>query len=142
MTRRLSTFRVDGQLYGIDVDAVQEVTRSLEPTPVPRAGAAVHGLVNLRGQVVTVIDLRHRLGCAARGGNEAAYNVVLSGDGGLVALLVDAVEGFEDVNDDAYTSRPTTVTGPATEIVPGAYQLEDELLLTIDVSRAMDLEFA
>lgn len=139
-TTKLSTFRVDGALFGIEVDRVQEVTRAHELTPVPGAAPSVSGLMNLRGQVVTVVDLRRRLGYPSRGVDDSAVNVVLRSDGGAVSLLVDAVEGFEDVTDEQFAERPATVQGPARELVRGAYQLSDELLLALDVSRAVEVE--
>jgi purine-binding chemotaxis protein CheW len=139
VTRKLATFRVDRALFGIDVSAVQEVTLAAEPTPVPLAPAGVSGLVNLRGQVVTVVDLRFRLGCPPRPEDLSPVNVVVRRDGGAVGLLVDSVEGFEDVSDGQFTERPETVRGPARELVLGAYQLPDELLLALDLDRAIDL---
>jgi purine-binding chemotaxis protein CheW len=138
VTRKLATFRVDRDLFGIDVSVVQEVTMAAEPTPVPLAPAGVSGLVNLRGQVVTVVDLRHRLGYPPRARDSAPVNVVVRAAGGAVGLLVDSVEDFEDVSDDRFTGRPETVRGPARELVLGAYQLSDELLLALDVDRAID----
>lgn len=138
--RRLSTFRVDEVLYGVDVDRVQEVTKALPVTTVPQAPAGVTGLVNLRGQVVTVVDLRHRLGLPARSDDAGGYHVVLRSEGAALSLLVDAVEGFEEVPEDAFTERPDTVPGPARDIVPGVYPLADELLLVVDVDRAIDVE--
>ena len=140
MTRKLSTFRVDGEMFGIDVADVQEVTKLQELTPVPLAPAAVSGLMNLRGQVVTVIDLRHRLGFTPRDAGAAGVNVVIRSDRGAVSLLVDAVDGFRDVSDEDFVERPDTVRGPARELVLGAYQLPGELLLALNLDRAIDME--
>jgi purine-binding chemotaxis protein CheW len=63
--RQLCTFRIDGLLFGVEITHVQEVLRAQPMTPVPLANAAVRGLINLRGQIVTALDLRHRLGLAA-----------------------------------------------------------------------------
>lgn len=143
-SRKFSTFHVDGQLFGVDVDDVQEVTRAAELTPVPLAHPAVSGLMNLRGQVVTVVDVRRRLGYPPRPDDAPAVNVVIRPEasagsaGGMVSLLVDAVEGFTDVTDEQFAERPDTVTGPARELVLGAYQLPDRLLLALDLHRAVD----
>jgi purine-binding chemotaxis protein CheW len=139
-TRKLSTFRVGDALLGVAVEDVQEVTRFQPTTPVPLASAAVSGLMNLRGQVVTVLDLRHRLGYPPAADVTSSVNVVVRADGGSVSLLVDAVEGFRDVRDDEFTGRPDTVQGPARDLVLGAYQLADELLLALDLQRAIDVE--
>jgi purine-binding chemotaxis protein CheW len=139
-TRKLSTFRVADTLFGVAVEDVQEVTRYHDTTPVPLAGAAVRGLMNLRGQVVTVVDLRRRLGYAPAPDTTSSVNLVLRADSGSVSLLVDAVDGFRDVTDAEFTERPETVQGPARDLVLGAYQLTDELLLALDVQRAIDVE--
>lgn len=139
-TRKLSTFRVGDDLFGVAVEDVQEVTRFHVTTPVPLASKAVSGLMNLRGQVVTVVDLRHRLGYPPAADVTSSVNLVIRGDGGSVSLLVDAVEGFRDVRDDELTGRPDTVQGPARDLVLGAYQLDDELLLALDLQRAIDVE--
>ena len=156
VSRTLSTFRVADALYGIPIEDVQEVTRLQELTPVPLAPPAVSGLMNLRGQVVTVVDLRRRLGYPPRGVEQSATNVVVRGDGSAVSLLVDAVEGFEDVTDRPFTPRPETsaeardgdaATGGTTDLpddagsglVLGAYQLDSELLLALDLQRAIQM---
>jgi purine-binding chemotaxis protein CheW len=140
--RKLSTFRVGDDLFGVAVEDVQEVTRSYEVTPVPLAPESVTGLMNLRGQVVTVVDLRRRLGYPPRDDAAPAANVVVrAGDaaGGAVSLLVDHVEGFVDVGDEQFAERPETVVGSARELVTGAYQLPGRLLLALDLRRAVDV---
>ncbi len=77
MTTLLSTFSVDRYTFGIPVDAVQEVIRYQVMTRVPLASPAIGGLINLRGQVITAIDLRHRLGLPARPADELPVNVVV-----------------------------------------------------------------
>jgi purine-binding chemotaxis protein CheW len=141
-TRKLSTFRVCDELFGVAVEDVQEVTRGLEVTPVPLAPEAVTGLMNLRGQVVTVVDLRRRLGYPARDADAPSANVVVRSGGaagGAVSLLVDRVEGFEDVTEEQFADRPATMTGRARELVLGAYQLPGRLLLALDLHRAVDV---
>ena len=94
---KISTFRVDGELFGVDALQVQEVSRYLELTPVPLAPDAVGGVMNLRGEVVTALDLRRLLGRPDRPATEKPMNVVLRGEGGSVSLLVDGIESVEDV---------------------------------------------
>jgi purine-binding chemotaxis protein CheW len=135
---KISTFRVDGELFGVDALQVQEVSRYLELTPVPLAPAAVGGVMNLRGEVVTALDLRRLLGRPDRPATEKPMNVVLRGEGGSVSLLVDDIESVEDVEDSAFEPIPDTVTGAAREFLSGAYKLPDGLLLTLDVARVLD----
>lgn len=140
MTRhKISTFTVDGELFGVDALMVQEVSRQLELTPVPLAPYAVAGIMNLRGEVVTALDLRRLLGREDRPEGAKAMNVVLRGEGGgSVSLLVDGIESVEDVEEDTFEPIPDTVTGPAREFLSGAYKMPNSLLLTLDVQRVLD----
>ncbi len=135
---KISTFRVDGELFGVDALLVQEVSRYLELTPVPLAPAAVGGVMNLRGEVVTALDLRRLLGRPDRPADAKPMNVVLRNEGGSVSLLVDDIESVEDVEDSAFEPIPDTVTGAAREFLSGAYKMPDGLLLALDVSRVLD----
>jgi purine-binding chemotaxis protein CheW len=135
---KISTFRVDGELFGVDALLVQEVSRHLALTPVPLAPHAVGGVMNLRGEVVTALDLRRLLGRPDRAAGDKPMNVVLRNEGGSVSLLVDHIESVEDVEDETFEPIPETVTGAAREFLSGAYKLPDGLLLTLDVPRVLD----
>src|SRR3569832_2681021 len=86
-----STFYLDGLFFGIEVEKVQEVIRYQEMTRVPLASSVVQGLINLRGQIVTAIDLRRRLDLKPRPDGELPMNVVVRSDDGAVSLLVDEI---------------------------------------------------
>jgi purine-binding chemotaxis protein CheW len=160
---RLVTFSVAGHVFGVPVHVVQEVLRTQRMTEVPLAPAAVAGLVNLRGQVVTAVDLRRRLGLPSRqeeqalaaataGGATAgqpvtvaepmaadsAMSVVVRTPVGPVSLLVDKVGDVMDVSDDALEPVPPTLDDVTRRLVLGAYQLPEALLLDLDVSTAVD----
>ncbi len=135
---KISTFRVDGELFGVDAMLVQEVGRYAQLTAVPLAPPAVAGILNLRGEVVTALDLRRMLGRPDRGETDKPMNVVLRNEGGSISLLVDAIESVEDVEDDTFEEIPDTVTGHAREYLSGAYKLPEGLLLTLDVPRLLD----
>jgi purine-binding chemotaxis protein CheW len=136
-TRKLCAFTLGGELFGIEVERVQEVLRHQPMTRVPLASAAIGGLINLRGEVVTAIDLRGRMGLPARAG-ELPMNVVLRVDGGALSLLVDGIVGVVDVTGDACKEPPATLDEPARAFVRGVYQLPDRLLALLDVERAVD----
>ena len=90
-SKQFSTFLVNGLFFGVDVRHVQEVIRYQEMTRVPLAPAMVQGLINLRGQIVTAIDLRRRLELAPRPADQLPMNVVVRTDDGAVSLLVDEI---------------------------------------------------
>lgn len=136
---QLVTFRLDGDLYGIDVSYVQEVLRTQRVTPVPLAPAAVAGLINLRGQVVTAIELRERLGRPPRPEGVDAVAVVVRLRNETVGLLVDSIDDVVRVRPADFELPPETLAGEARSLIRGAYKLEGELLLALDVRRAVDL---
>lgn len=133
---RYCTFRLDSFLFGIAVDHVQEVLRFQVMTRVPLASPEVKGLINLRGQIVTALDLRTRLGMPAQQGEQAPMNVILRLEGGAVSLLVDAIEDVIEVDEDSFEAPPNQLAGPARELVSGVHKLEHGLLLVLDAPRA------
>ncbi len=137
--RQYCTFTLAGQLFGVDALAVQEIIRAQEMTRVPLAPAAVRGLINLRGQIVTAIDLRRRLGLPDRSPESPPVNVVVHTDDGAVSLLVDEIGDVLAVSESLYERPPETLRGPARDLIRGAYKLGGRLLTVLDVARAVDL---
>lgn len=137
--RRFATFRLDSMLFGVEVREVQEVIRYQEMTPVPLAPAMIRGLINLRGQIVTAIDLRQRLELPLRESGALPMNVVIRGDDGAVSLLVDEIGDVVEVENEAFEKTPEILRGVAREVVTGIYKLKDCLLLILDTDRAIQL---
>jgi len=135
-TRQLSSFTVDDGLFGLDVEHVQEVIRTPRITPVPLAPPAVLGLANLRGQVVTVLDLRARLGLEPRP-EPGAITVVVRHDGEVVGLVADAPGDVLEVSADQQDPPPEALTGPPADLISGTCRLPDRLLLVLDVEQAV-----
>jgi purine-binding chemotaxis protein CheW len=135
--RQFCTFFVDGSYFGIDVLKVQEVIRHQDMTRVPLAPRVVRGLINLRGQIVTAIDLRRRLDLPDRPADRLPVNVVVSTDDGAVSLLVDEIGDVLQVPETAFERPPDTLRGAARELIHGAYKLEDRLLLILNTERAV-----
>ncbi len=133
------TFELDGLFFGVEVLQVQEVIRYQRMTAVPLAHPVVSGLINLRGQVVTAVDLRRRLGMAERPAGELPMNVVVRTDDGPVSLLVDEIGDVIDVEDTGFETAPETLDPLTRELVIGVYKLETRLLLVLDVDRALQL---
>ena len=137
MSTRMVTFTLDGRLYGVDVDAVQEVLRGQTRTRIPLAPGTLAGLINLRGQVLSAIDLRVQLELPARDTESEPMLVVIRVAGEPVALLVDTIGSVVDVDADQFEPPPDTLSGSSRELLLGAYKLEDQLLLALDVDRAV-----
>ena len=137
MSAQLATFTLDGHVYGVDVDRVQEVLRSQPRTRVPLAPPAVAGLVNLRGQVLTAIDLRTRLGLPERADGTEPMVVVIRVAGEPISLLVDSIGDVVDVDPQDFEPPPDTLQDAGRELVLGVYKLPDRLLLALDPDRAV-----
>ncbi|MCP3989467.1 MAG: purine-binding chemotaxis protein CheW [Actinomycetia bacterium] len=137
---QLCTFRLGPLYLGIDVLDVREVLHHADVTSVPHADNAVEGLINLRGQIATTIDLRRRLNIEKRDPETKPIHVVILSDGEPVTLLVDAIGDVIDVDPQTYEEPPSTMTGVAKDLILGAYKLDDELLLVLDVQGVVDLQ--
>jgi len=137
MSTRLVTFTLGRRRYGIDVSVVQEVLRGLPLTRIPLAPRALAGLINLRGQVLTAVDLREQLGLPPREEGVEPMLVVTHVDGDPVALLVDSIGAVVDVEPEQFEPPPETLVGPTRELILGAYKLADHLLLSLDVDKAV-----
>ncbi len=130
--RQFTTFYLAGSLFGVSADTVHEILRSQEMTPVPLAPPEVSGLINLRGQIVTAIDLR-RLGMKARERGKLPVSVVVRSGGGLLSLLVDEIGDVVEAPEDTFQPPPETLGSKAREIVRGVHKLDNHLLQILDI---------
>jgi purine-binding chemotaxis protein CheW len=137
--KQFSTFYLDRLLFGVEVARVQEVLRYQEMTPVPLAAPVVSGLINLRGQIVTALDLRRRLKLTERATDRLPMNVVVRVGEEAVSLLVDEIGDVFEVDDDAFELPPETLQGEARRLIRGAYKLEDKLLLVLDTDEVVSV---
>ncbi len=126
------TFYLGEQCFGLDVLRVQEIVRPQAITRVPLAPPMVRGLINLRGQIVTAIDLRRRLDLPERAEGCEPVNVVVQTDDGAVSLLVDEIGDVLEVTEEQFERPPETLQGPARDLIQGAYKLPDRLLVILD----------
>lgn len=138
-SQQFCTFLLDGNIFGTPVPKVQEVIQHQEMTRVPLAPDVVSGMINLRGQIVSAIDLRRRLGLKDRPPGELPMNVVVRTNEGAVSLLVDEIGDVIEVKEEALESPPETLQGFAREVVRGVYKLSGRLLLALDIDRIVDL---
>jgi len=136
---QLCTFFVDNLFFGVDVLNVQEVLRFQHMTRVPRAPQVIEGLINLRGQIVTALDMRRRLRLSPRGEDEAPMNVVIRRTDGVVSLLVDEIGDVLQVDAANYEEPPNNLDSETRKIVKSVYKLNDRLLLVLDEDRTVTL---
>ncbi len=137
--QQFCTFFLDGLRFGVDVQKVQEVVPYQPMTRVPLAPPTVCGLLNLRGQIVTGIDLRRRLELPERADGALPLNIVMRGEDSPVSLLVDEIGEVIEVDAGAWERPPETLQGRVRDLIQGVCPLEDELLLILDTVKTLDL---
>lgn len=134
---QLCTFVLAGHSFGVPVGRVQEVIRHQAMTQVPLAPPIARGLINLRGQIVTALDLRVPLELPPAPPGALPMNVVVRTGGDLVSLLVDEIGDVIEVTADRFEPPPETLTGPARDLIRGAFKLEGNLLLILDTDKVI-----
>lgn len=142
LARQYCTFWVDGQHFGLSVEHVQEVLRYQQMTVVPCAPSAVLGLINLRGQIVTALDLRCRLGLPPRPEGVLPMNVIVRSRGEVVSLLVDDIGDVMDAGGLVLQPTPPNLPATVQDVVSGVVPLADSILLVVDADRAVDVSTA
>ncbi|MDA8026325.1 MAG: chemotaxis protein CheW [Actinomycetota bacterium] len=134
--RQYCTFYLDGHFLGIGVKEVQEVLKYQYMTEVPLADAEVAGLINLRGQIVTALDLRKVMGLGARK-EKLPMNIVVRSDDGPLSLLVDEIGDVVEVEKDSFEDPPETLEVSFRHLIKGVYKLQEKLMLVLDLDRAV-----
>ena len=132
-----STFRLGDRLFGLDLMMIREINRILDITPVPHAREHIRGLINLRGQIVTAIDLRRRLGLPARTAVHPLMNVVVRSSGGSISLLVDDIGDVVETEESTFERPPDTLDGDARKMIRGVHKLNDRLMHVLDTEEVL-----
>jgi purine-binding chemotaxis protein CheW len=139
-SRTYCTFLLDGQCHGVPVQCVQEVLRPDAMTRVPLAPSEVGGLINLRGQIVTVIDLRKRMNLPHSDPSSCGTHVIVERQGEIVSFLVDSLGDVREVESDQFELPPDTLHGPERELIVGTYKTEHDLLIVLDVEKLTEID--
>ncbi|GAA5316938.1 MAG: chemotaxis protein CheW [Candidatus Pelagadaptatus aseana] len=137
------TFRLAGETYGINVMQVQEVLRYSEIAPVPGAPTYVLGIINLRGNVVTVIDTRHRFGLESGEITDNTRIVIIEADNHVVGILVDSVAEVVYLRQSEIETAPNVGNDESAKFIQGVCHKNDELLILIELDKLLtDEEWA
>ena len=131
------TFRMDNETYGINVMQVQEVLRVTEIAPVPGAASHVLGIINLRGNVVTVIDTRKRFGLSQRDLDDATRIVIIEASDQVVGMLVDSVSEVVYLRVSEIESAPNVGNEENSKFIQGVCNRNDELLILVDLNKLL-----
>lgn len=135
--KQFCTFYLEGHCFGVNVLEVQEVFRYQEMTAVPLSPPTITGLINLRGQIITAIDLRRIMCLEDRDEEAMPMNVVVRTPDGVVSLLVDAIGDVLEVPQEMHEKPPENLQSPLRELVKGVYKLQGKLLLILDTEKVV-----
>lgn len=136
------TVTVAKQLFGIPVLTVQDILGPQRITHIPLAPTEVAGALNLRGRIVTAIDMRGRLRLPPREAGNEGMAVVVEHDQELYSLLIDSVGDVLSLPESKFERNPTTMDAIWREVSVGIYRLKDELLMVLDVDRLLAIDRA
>ncbi|MFP4315866.1 MAG: chemotaxis protein CheW [Desulfovibrionales bacterium] len=137
---QLVTFSIDGEEFGVEILKVQEIIRMLGITRVPRAPQFVEGVINLRGKVIPIIDLRKRFGLDSRGHDKNTRIIVIEINSMIVGFVVDSVSEVLRIPAGTIEPPPPVVSGFDSEYISGVGKLEDRLLILLDLNRLLSGE--
>jgi purine-binding chemotaxis protein CheW len=132
------TFTLAGQIFGLPIERVQEVFRSSRITRVPLAGAQIAGVLNLRGRIVTAIDMRSCLDLPARGEGAAQMAIGIELGAESFGLLVDTLGEVFKLPDSEREPNPVNLDRKLARVSAGVYRLDGQLLVILDVDRVLD----
>ena len=137
---RWVTFHLGNEVYGVNVMQVKEVLRYTEIAPVPGSPEYVPGIINLRGNVVTVIDTRMRFGLEHAPVTDNSRIVIIEAEKQVVGILVDSVAEVVDLNSSDIDPAPNIGTEESAEFIKGVSNRNNELLILIDLNRLLNDE--
>ena len=140
---QLVTFSTGDEEFGVDILRVQEIIRTMAITKVPKAPEFVEGVINLRGKVIPIIDLRRRFGLSARGHDKHTRIIVIEINNMIVGFVVDSVSEVLRIPASTVEPPPPVVAGLESEYISGVGKLHDRLLILLDLDKLLshdDLE--
>jgi purine-binding chemotaxis protein CheW len=131
---QVATFYIGDKLFGIPIEDVLEINKNVELTPVPLAPVYVEGVINLRGQIVTAINLQKRLGIIRKDKNddEKYHNVIVGARNSALSLLVDEIGDVLEISSDIIEPPPDTIKGMDAKYVKNVCKLKGQLLVVLD----------
>jgi purine-binding chemotaxis protein CheW len=139
-TEHLATFFLDREEYGVEVKLVQEIRRIAEITPVPRAPEFIRGVINLRGRIIPVVDLKKKLDLGEVRDEKAARIVVVKIQDRLIGMLVDGASQVLKVPVSSVEPAPDEVVEKGGDYIRGVAKLEKRLIILVDLLRVLQLE--
>lgn len=136
-TKQFATFYVGDLLLAIDISVVQEINRQIDITPVPNAPKHVRGVINLRGDVATVIDLRTILGLSKVDATHDTRNLIIQSHGEAIGLWVDKISDILTINMEEISAAPANVCGVEGKYLKGVYTMENAIAVILDIDQVL-----
>jgi purine-binding chemotaxis protein CheW len=140
MERQLVIFELGDEYFGVDISAVESIIKMQDITRIPQAPSFVEGITNLRGKVLSVIDLRKRLGLPVEDINKETRIVIISLESIEVGMIVDAVWEVITINSEQIEPTPQLATTVDTTFITGIARLEDRLIILLDLAEVLTVE--
>jgi len=137
---QLVSFKIGNEEFGVDILQVQEINRLVEVTRVPNAPDFVEGVMNLRGRIVPVVNLRKRLGLEKRENDKDTRVVVVEIEGKTIGFIVDSVSEVLRVSKSVVEPPPELISGIDSEYIIGIAKLENRLLILLDLKKVLNVE--
>jgi len=138
---QLVTFEVESEEFAIDILAVQEINRMMQITRVPKSPREVEGVINLRGRIIPVIDLRRRFNMTGKPADEHSRIIVVEVASRVIGFIVDRVHEVLRINKGIVEPPPSMITSVRSDYIAGVGKLEDRLLIMLDLERLFGAEF-
>lgn len=136
----LATFYIGDALCGMDILKVQEINKLMQMTKVPQAPDYVLGILNLRGQIVTILDLGKKLGLGETNISQDPRNIIVNSAGGHVGLLVRRISDVVSADMEKRERAPANMSGIQGEYFTGVYKTNDNLIGILDVDKVLSIE--
>jgi len=137
---QLVTFHIGDEEFGVDILNIQGINRMVEVTKVPNAPDYVEGIINLRGKVIPIIDLRKRLGMVEKDYDKNTRFIVVEMKDKVIGFIVDSVNEVLRINKSVTEPPPPMVSGIDSEFITAVGKLEDRLLILLDIERILSSE--
>lgn len=131
--QQLATFYLGDLRFGVDILEIQEINRERDMTEVPHTPRHVRGVINLRGEVVSILDLKCILALGEAACEKSSRNIILHGEGEPVGLMVDRLSDVVDIDLAEVEPPPANIAGVDARFMRGVFQLEDELLVLLKI---------
>jgi purine-binding chemotaxis protein CheW len=137
---QMVVFNIGKELYGVGIDAVHEIVKVPDITEVPDAPSFLEGVINLRGKIVPVVDLRKRMRLAGAERTKSSRVLITENDKRLVGLLVDAVSEVLKLAPESVEAPPEMISSIGVEYITGVAKVEGRLIIILNLQKVMSIE--